>query len=109
MKQVFPLENIETTRFLNHPVNTQDLGSIGKGLFTHIKRVKIDDLAPRQTHISGGTLNRKMSGKDLTTPYVVITDKGNILIDGHHTVIAKKLKGQKYILAQCYTLTSINN
>lgn len=101
---MFPLHNLSTSDLMGSPVNSMDLGDVGKGRFTITKRIKIADLQPRQTEVSGGTLNYKMTGKGLTMAYVVITATGNILIDGHHTVIVKKLKGQKYIYAKCYVL-----
>ncbi len=100
----FPLENISTEQLMGKPILDIDLGDTGKGRFADFKRIEITSLHPRQTHVSGGTLNYKMAGNGFTVPYVVISDQGNILIDGHHTVIVKKLKGQKYIYAYCYTL-----
>lgn len=102
----FPLKDIRTTDLFVQPVYDGDLGGITRGMFTQYKRVEINTLMPRQEWVNGGTLNFKMKGKGFTVPCVVITHKGNILIDGHHTTIVKKLKGQKYIMANCYNLTS---
>ena len=99
---MFPLENINTELLMGNPVNKMDLGDLGKGRFTVKKRLKIDELQPRQNQVSGGTLNYKLTGKGFTVPYVAVTESGNILIDGHHTVIAKKLKGQRFVFALCY-------
>lgn len=84
---------------------TSDLGAISKGLFTSSKRLKIADLTARQTEVDGGTLNLKLkSCKYHTMPYVVLFNGANILIDGHHTVIAKKLKNQTFVKCKIYTL-----
>lgn len=98
----FEKRNYSTSELLGKPVNCMDLGSITKGMFTKYKRVKIESLFPRQTYVEGETLNLKLSGKYFTVPCVAISPSGNILIDGHHTVIAKKLRGQKYVNAMCY-------
>lgn len=99
---IFDLIDYSTELLLNNIILNTDLGDTGKGRFTEVKRVKIEDLHPRQQTVCGGTLNYKMKGKGLTTAYVVIHKDGNILIDGHHSVIVKKLKGQKFVYAKCY-------
>jgi hypothetical protein len=99
---LFPLDNIKTSVMFGKDVNTDDFGSIGKGNFTVTKRIKIDELQPRQTELCGGTLNYKMKGKGFTTAFVIIKGNDKVIIDGHHTVIVKKLKGYKFVYAKCY-------
>lgn len=97
-------ENIETTVFFNRPVCNPDLGALGRGMFTQKKRFKIDELSPRQIYVCEETINYKMKGRWLTTPCIVVSKKETVLIDGHHTVIAKMLNGQKYVYALYYTI-----
>lgn len=100
----FPLENLSTVSFFGKDVNTKDFGDLSKENFVGIKRIAISDLQPRQCDVSGEALNRKMKGLNHTTAFVVIAGNDKILIDGHHTVIVKKLKGQKFIYAKCYVI-----
>lgn len=95
---------MDTTAIFGNPLATEDLGAIGKGLFTVKKRVEISTLHPRQTKIDEYTLALKLAGKFHTKSFVVITKNKNILIDGHHTTAAKKMKGQKFVMALCYLL-----
>lgn len=83
-------------------VASDDIGDVGKGRFTAIRRISIASLYPRQTQIDDNCLADKIKGKYHTRAFVVVTRDKNILIDGHHTVAAKKIKGQKYIMAKCY-------
>jgi hypothetical protein len=101
----FELKDYSTSELMGKPVNTLDLGSVGRGNFTIVKKVTISELEPRQTLVNGGTLNLKMKGKHWTQPCVVVTPNSKILIDGHHTVIAKKLRGQKQVNALCYIIS----
>lgn len=78
--------------------------NISKSDFKEVKRVKISTLHPNQLDVDGLTLNWKISGKGYTTPFVLITDYGNILIDGHHTVIAKSILGNRYIYCNTYNV-----
>ncbi len=82
------------------------IDGVSKADFTEVKRIKISTLTPNQLEVDGGTLNWKISGKGHTTPYVLITDKGNVLIDGHHTVIAKSILGSIYIYCKTYSVTT---
>lgn len=100
----FELKDYSTSELMGKPVNTSDLGSITRGNFTKVKKVDISELEPRQTTVNGGTLNIKIKGKHWTQPCVVITPNAKILIDGHHTVIAKKMRGQKLVNALCYII-----
>ena len=63
MKQEFPLNSLPTTDFFGKPVNTSDLGSVTRAMFTSYKRIRIEDLEPRQTEVFGGTINLKIKGK----------------------------------------------
>lgn len=103
---MYPIHNLPVEQFFSRQLFTDDLGAISKGLFKVRKRIKIADLSPRQTHVSGGTLNYKMKGKGFTVPYVVIKNNHFILIDGHHTVIVKQAKGQTYVFALTYNTTN---
>lgn len=82
-----------------------DFGELRKEDFKDKKRVKIDDLTPNQYFVNSESIQLKRRGKNLTTPFVGLYKGVYILFDGHHTVIAKKLNGQKYITA----LTTIIN
>lgn len=93
---------MKTEIAFGNPVATDDIGDVGKGRFTLKKRLAISSLHPRQSHLDDNCLSDKVKGKYHTNAYVVLTSTKNILIDGHHTVIAKKMKGQIYIYAQCY-------
>lgn len=72
---------------------------IEKSAFTVRKRVLIESLCPNQVLVEPLLISHKRKGNNLTTPYVLIYKGYNILMDGHHTTIAKKLNGQKYIIA----------
>lgn len=93
---------MNTEIIFNNPLSTDCIGDVGKGRFTARKRILISSLHPRQTFIDDDCLADKIKGKYHTCPFVVITKDKNILIDGHHTVAAKKINGKKYIMALCY-------
>lgn len=73
----------------------------GKGFswsdFKKNKIVKISDLYANQIALDPAALALKRKGKNLTTPMVVRKNNKLILIDGHHTVIAKKLNGSENV------------
>ena len=93
---------MNTEAIFNNPLATDDIGDVGKGRFTVKRRIPIASIHPRQTMIDDLCLADKVKGKYHTEAFVVITKDKNILIDGHHTVAAKKINGQKYIMAKCY-------
>ena len=70
---------------------------IGKDDFILTKRIQISKLISNQEYINKETLERKIKGYDFTMPYVLEIENKFILMDGNHTVIAKKIRGQKYI------------
>lgn len=76
-----------------------ELPLFGKQDFSKFKIVDISDLHANQKNIDLACLERKLKGKGLSVPYIVEYKEKLILIDGHHTVIAKKLNGQKRIKA----------
>lgn len=101
----FKDEYISTEILFEKPVNIEDLGRINRDLFTTRKRFLIAELHPRQPECWGGTINYKLKGINLTKTIVCITPlKQNVIMDGHHTTIAKKIKGQKYIYAYCHSM-----
>ena len=62
--------------------------------------VKISDLYANQMALDPEALALKRKGKHLTMPMVVRKNNKLILIDGHHTVIAKKLNGSEKVKAK---------
>lgn len=95
-------EQIATSLLFDKQRFEGDLGDIGKGRFTRTERIVIADLSPRQSLVEIDVLRAKMKGIGLTKPYVVIGKGFKVLIDGHHTVIAKKLNGQQFVIAKTY-------
>lgn len=83
---------METKNFLKW-YHSEILPSFGKDDFLINKVVKINSLYANQPLIELEALNRKLKGKNLSICYVVEYNNKQILIDGHHTVIAKKIKG----------------
>jgi len=99
---------MRTTYIFDNPLANDDLDVIGKADFTIYRRILISSLHPRQTELDENTLAIKVSGKNHTQAYVVCTPFKNILIDGHHTVAAKKIKGRLYVMALCCDYSPIN-
>lgn len=95
---------MKTEVIFGNPLATDDIGDVGKGRFTITKRITISSLHPRQSMIDDNCLAVKLKSALWTKAFVVITKGKNILIDGHHTVAAKKMKGYKYIMARCYLI-----
>jgi len=90
------------------PCNRLHIPGISKCDFKIRKRISIDSLYPNQQYLCDAELKTKLSGKRHTVPYVLCLEDKNILFDGHHTTAAKKIKGQKYIMALCYELKYCN-
>ncbi len=86
----------------------------GKNDFKEFKTVTICDLHANQENLDVDCLNLKIKGKNLSIPYVVKFFDKLILIDGHHTVVSKKINGQKKVkvlflkLETVDTITKIN-
>jgi len=78
---------------------------LNPGQFDKAKMVKIGDLWANQSLIDNKTLTLKMKGKNLSVCYVLSVNNKFILIDGHHTVIAKKLNGQQKVKVMFLALT----
>ncbi|QQV91505.1 hypothetical protein M1M25_gp007 [Tenacibaculum phage Gundel_1] len=94
------MKKLNTADFLKE-VNTDfNFKSFGPNDFIKKEFIKIEDLTPNQEHIELNTLTEKIKGKNLTVPHVLLYNDKKILIDGHHTVIAKLLKGQSKILCK---------
>lgn len=91
---------MKTSEFLKYPHNLYDyMPCIGKSDFSVFKTVNICDLWANQSDVNYFDVKIKMKGKNITTPYVISLKDKLILIDGHHTVIAKKINGQKKVKA----------
>ena len=96
--------NVKTSDYLK-PVNQdKEFGGIGKGDFKEEKLLIINELIPNQVYVDLDVVKIKMKGKQLTMPYVIKRLGELFLIDGHHTVIAKKLKGQIKVRAKYFDL-----
>lgn len=91
---------MKTSDFLKYPHNFHnEMPSFGKSDFSIFKIILISELWTNQPEVNDEVVRVKMKGKNLTTPYVIELKGKLILIDGHHTVIAKKLNGQTKIKA----------
>lgn len=84
-----------TTEDYLGPVNNDlTFQSFGKEDYHKIGYIKIDDVIPNQVELDIECLQRKIKGKGLSFPHVLLYNGKTILMDGHHTVIAKKINGQ---------------
>lgn len=83
-----------TKGFLNYP-HKENLPLFSKASFFRTKMVSIEGLYANQEFIDSKVLSDKIGGKNLSICYTVKINGKIILIDGHHTVIAKKLNGNK--------------
>jgi len=95
---------LETEQIFNNPVCRHEFGALSKDMFVSRRRIAIDSLHPRQRWIEKEILADKIKGKRHTKIYVGCGKERNILFDGHHTAAAKKIKGQKYVIAYCVDL-----
>lgn len=96
---------METQLIFNNPVNQVFVENLSKTDFVTRKRVAIEMLHPNQKYIDDSVLAEKIKGHNHTTPYVLCLNGINVLYDGHHTVAAKKINGQKYIIALFHQIT----
>lgn len=87
---------LETRLFLkyNHLVNIPALNKVN---FKNTIFIKIDELWANQRLITTEVLNQKLRNKNLSTCFVVKYMDKKILIDGHHTVISKKINGRNRV------------
>ena len=90
----------KTTNYLKGINKDFNFLNIGKHSFVSIKKIEINQLIANQEYIDKDVLKIKIKGKQLTIPYVLNYNNKLILIDGHHTVIAKKINGQKFIMCK---------
>lgn len=87
----------------------ENLPIFGKNDFKSFRFVSISDLFANQEFIDSKVLNIKLSGKNMSVCYVVEFNEKKILIDGHHTVIAKKLNGLRKVKAMFLNLNTFNS
>lgn len=87
---------MKTSNFFNYPHNLE-LPLFGKSDFKEFKIIDFKDLYTNQPEIDEKVLANKIRGVNLTLPYVVEFKGKRILIDGHHTIVAKILNGQKKV------------
>lgn len=98
------MATISTADFFDRTKVPFGFRAVSKREFTVKKRIKIAELMPNQKTVEDWLISVKRRGNRLTTPYVLIYRGNLILMDGHHTTIAKKLNGQKYIIALTFML-----
>lgn len=93
---------METTETYLNPVNKIELINldISKSYFTEIKMINISDVTPNQTTLDIDCLNRKIKNIGLTDIYILDYAGFKIVLDGHHTIISKKIKGIKKVKAK---------
>jgi len=91
---------VPTSFYFHYPHNLHnEMPSFGKADFKGRKTITISDLFTNQPTVQNSVIEAKRKGKNLTTPYVIELKGKLILIDGHHTIVAKKLNGQRKIVA----------
>lgn len=85
-------------------VSKEDLSglNLSPNMFSISRKIQIEYLQANQKEIEKDCLSRKLKGVNLSIPIVLIYKGKYILMDGHHTVIAKMLKGFDFI--RCKTL-----
>jgi hypothetical protein len=98
------MATIDTSTFFENKKVPLGFDDVSKRDFTVRKRFKIADLTPNQKHVEDWLIEIKRRGNRLTTPYVLNYKGTLLLMDGHHTTIAKKLNGQKFIIALTMTI-----
>lgn len=85
---------MKTSNFFTYPHNLE-VPCIGKSDFKCFKFICLDDLYTNHPELDEVALSEKVRGKNLTIPYVIKLRGIMILIDGHHTIAAKIINGQK--------------
>ena len=80
----------------------EDLPAMNKSQFKEVRLIGTKELFANQKEIDSDVLNEKLKGKNHSICYVAISNEKNILIDGHHTVIAKILNGNSKVKCVCY-------
>lgn len=87
---------MKTGDFLNFGHN-EELPPLNPKEFSFTVFVRINDIWANQPSIDSECLKHKIKGKNLSICYVAKKNGKHILIDGHHTVIAKKLNGRQKV------------
>jgi len=89
--------HIPISDYFNKPKNNISFYA-EREMFTNTKMIDIDSLHPNQWTLDGECLARKIKNKSTHSVIYVAFVKGvYVLIDGHHTVIAKQKSGQKRV------------
>jgi hypothetical protein len=83
-----------------HQLDIFEAGIFGRQDFKDKKLIEISSLYANQSTLDIECLALKVIGKNHTVPFVLNYRGINILIDGHHTVISKKINGKKQIKAK---------
>lgn len=93
---------VSVQNFFDLPQSHIDLIQFGinRNHFVKRKRVKINQLHPNQPEVDPEVILVKRKGRQLTIPVVLQYGTMFILLDGHHTVSAKKMNGQSYVYAK---------
>lgn len=93
-----------TTCIFKKPLYTADIKASYED-FKMLCFVNIDQLHPNQLNLDNECVTMKMKNpKRNTLPYVVLQRGELILIDGHHTVTAKIMKGIKKVKCLLYAI-----
>ena len=91
---------MKTTDYLKNVNQDFSFNTFGSGDYNKKGFVKIEDITPNQETLDEKCLKMKIKGKNLSLPHVLQYKGKNILIDGHHTVIAKKINGIKKVFCK---------
>ena len=93
---------MNTNQFLKS--HNELLPIVGKDSFNKAKIINISELHFNQDTVDPDVVLYKKRTKKFSICYVIIINGKKILIDGHHTVIAKILSGKTSIKALTYTI-----
>jgi len=88
---------VSVHKYLNRLPTYPNFGDVNKSSFSLVRMVNISDLWPNQREVDTDVIDIKVKNKNLSPIYVIQTDGKQFIVDGHHTVIAKKLQGKKRI------------
>lgn len=90
-----------TSDYFTFPyLNYRELPAFRKSDFKEFKTISISkNIYTNQPTVQNSVIQTKRKGKNLTLPYVVEFKGDLLLVDGHHTIVAKKLNGQKKVRA----------
>lgn len=90
------------TELFLKPNHGENLPAMNKSQFKDVRFINPKELFANQKEIDSKVLNGKLKGKNHSICYVAISNGKMILIDGHHTVIAKLLNGKRKVKVVCY-------